>query len=47
MTILDKIRNLFRKDLEPEGQEVVDHDTVMILGGSGELIEVTIDDTEV
>ena len=36
---------LMRPELEPEYEETVEHDTVMIMVGN-ELVEVTADDTE-
>lgn len=36
---------LAKSDLEPEYEETVEHDTVMIMAGN-ELVEVTADDPE-
>jgi len=44
MSIITIIKNLFHKNLEPEGTETVTHDTVMVLENS-KMIEVTEDDT--
>lgn len=47
MLIADIIRGLFnRSHDEPEHEEAVEHDTVMVLV-DGKLVEVTSDDPEV
>lgn len=47
MSIIDRIIDIFKKPyFEPEHDENVEHDTVMQLV-NGELVEVTIDDSEV
>ena len=38
---------LSRPDLEPEYEEDVEHDTVMVKGPDGRLTEVTADDPEI